>query len=166
MTAARVGTPPPHQDVRPPRARHEPALAEASRESARRRGDGAPAAQRALAAKRHPRAQCPVEKARAPSRIAPLLADALASYPTVWVSRRRLPSPRPETGMPPKRPDREAEAVAAEDAASAKLSRALFDEAVDARLVSRVRPSSLKELVPSKALKRSDCNMHCSSIIG
>ena len=59
--------------------------------------------------------------------------------------------------MPPKRPDREAEAVAAEDAASAKLSRALFDEAVDARLVSRVRPSSLKELVPSKALKRSDC---------
>ena len=59
--------------------------------------------------------------------------------------------------MPPSKKDREAEAVAAEDAAASKLSRALFDDAVDARMVSRVRPSSLKELVPSKTLKRSDC---------
>ena len=59
--------------------------------------------------------------------------------------------------MPPTKKDREAEAVAAEDAAASKLSRALFDDAVDARMVSRVRPSSFKELVPSKTLKRSDC---------
>ena len=59
--------------------------------------------------------------------------------------------------MPPKKGDRESEAVAAEDAAAAKLSRALFDEAVDSRMMSRVRPSSLKERVPSKLLRKSDC---------
>ena len=59
--------------------------------------------------------------------------------------------------MPPKKVDRESEAVAAEDAAAAKLSRALFDEAVDSRMMSRVRPSSLKERVPSKLLRKSDC---------
>lgn len=59
--------------------------------------------------------------------------------------------------MPPKKVDRESEAVAAEDNAAAKLSRTLFDEAMDSRMVSRVRPSSLKERVPSKVLRRSDC---------
>lgn len=59
--------------------------------------------------------------------------------------------------MPPKKVDRESEAVAAEDAAEAKLSRALFDEGVNSRMVSRVRPSSLREKVPSKVLRRSDC---------
>ena len=59
--------------------------------------------------------------------------------------------------MPPKPRDREKEAVEAEEAKAAKRSRELFDAALDARLVSRVRPSSLTELKPSKVLKRSDC---------
>ena len=59
--------------------------------------------------------------------------------------------------MPPKPRDRETEAVEAEEAKAAKRSRELFDAALDARLVSRVRPSSLTELKPSKVLKRSDC---------
>ena len=45
----------------------------------------------------------------------------------------------------------------AEEAKASKRSRELFDAALDARLVSRVRPSSLTELKPSKVLKRSDC---------
>ena len=59
--------------------------------------------------------------------------------------------------MPPKSRDRETEAVEAEEAKASKRSRELFDAALDARLVSRVRPSSLTELKPSKVLKRSDC---------
>ena len=58
---------------------------------------------------------------------------------------------------PKKLSSREEEAVAAENAAAAELSRAIFDDAVDSRMISRVRPSSLKELVPSKTLRRSDC---------
>ena len=59
--------------------------------------------------------------------------------------------------MPPKPRNRETEAVEAEEAKALKRSRELFDAALDARLVSRVRPSSLTELKPSKVLKRSDC---------
>jgi len=53
--------------------------------------------------------------------------------------------------------DREGEAVAHEEQKSAKLSQTLFDEAIDSRMASRVRPSSLQERVPSKLLRRSDC---------
>ena len=45
----------------------------------------------------------------------------------------------------------------AEEAKAAKNSREIFDSALDARLVSRVRPSSLTTLKPSKVLRRSDC---------
>ena len=59
--------------------------------------------------------------------------------------------------MPPKKRDKAAEAAEAEEAAAAKLSRAIFDDALDARMVARARPSSVRELVPSKLLRRSDC---------
>tara|TARA_B110000977_G_scaffold194156_1_gene270308 strand:- start:46883 stop:48181 length:1299 start_codon:yes stop_codon:yes gene_type:complete len=68
--------------------------------------------------------------------------------------------------MPPKPRDREAEAVEAEEAKATKHSKALFDHALDARMVSRVRPSSLTELKPSKVLKRSDCkDIHKKSTV-
>jgi hypothetical protein len=62
--------------------------------------------------------------------------------------------------MPPKKVqvvDREGEAIAAEDAAAASLSRKIYDESIDSRMLSRVPPSSLHERVPSKVLRRGDC---------
>lgn len=62
--------------------------------------------------------------------------------------------------MPPKKGsarDKEADALAVEEQRQAKRSREIFDAAVDGRQLSRVRPSSIRELVPSKLLRRSDC---------
>ena len=65
--------------------------------------------------------------------------------------------------MPPKKggsgssKDKESDAIAVEEQRQAKRSREIFDTAVDGRQLSRVRPSSLRELVPSKLLRRSDC---------
>ena len=68
--------------------------------------------------------------------------------------------------MPPKPRDRESEAVEAEEAKANKRSRNLFDHALDARVVSRVRPTSATELKPSKVLKRSDCkDIHKKSTV-
>ncbi len=61
--------------------------------------------------------------------------------------------------MPPKKGsarDKEADALAVEEQRQAKRSREIFDAAVDGRQLSRVRPSSIRELVPSKLLRRSD----------
>ena len=62
--------------------------------------------------------------------------------------------------MPPKKgsaSSKEADALAVEEQRQAKRSREIFDAAVDGRQLSRVRPSSIRELVPSKLLRRSDC---------
>ena len=68
--------------------------------------------------------------------------------------------------MPPKPRDRESEAVEAEEAKANKRSRNLFDHALDARVVSRLRPTSATELKPSKVLKRSDCkDIHKKSTV-
>ena len=70
--------------------------------------------------------------------------------------------PEAPRAMPPKKgsgssKDKESDAIAVEEQRQAKRSREIFDTAVDGRQLSRVRPSSLRELVPSKLLRRSDC---------